>query len=495
VKKHPWFICALSSALFAGVALGEVKVTVDHNTGDKATPAFKFDNVPSPAKVNAAINAKFRVTMGDQDENGGGADVLHDGKLPTEEDQPTSNFFFSQGSKGGRFVVDLGSEIEIKQINSYSWHADTRAPQVYKVSGSNDLKGEWKQIADVDTRPKSGAVGGQYGVSIADADGTLGKYRYLRFDVSSTENDDQFGNTFYSEIDVIDKNELIGAGVDKAVAAGTSIFHVVDPPCEIVIDTSGAPDLKEWVDTKLGPTLVEWYPKIVKMLPSDGYQPPTRFTVLLRPGSGVAATGGTRITANSGWLKSEINREAVGAIVHEEVHVVQQYGYGRTTFARRRGGATTQPAGAPATPRPRGTGNPTWLVEGIADYVRWWYYEPDGPRRYPARYSIVRAGGRGRRGGAATRPATQVAAAAPTSRPTSYDGSYTISANFLMYVAQKYDKNIVQEMNAAMRELRYDPELWVKYTGKTVEQLGAEWNAQLPDRGGKPSAGMKPTLD
>lgn len=486
MKIHPWLICAIGSALFAGVALGDVKVTVAHNTGDKATPAFKFDDVPSPAKLNAATGAKFRITTGEQDENGGAPDVLHDGKLPTEEDQPTSNFFFSQGSKGGRLVVDLGAEIDITQINSYSWHTDTRAPQVYKVSGSNDPQGEWKQIADVDTRPKSGAVGGQYGVSIADTDGTLGKYRYLRFDVSSAENDDPFGNTFFSEINVIDKNELIGAATDKAVAAGTSVFHVVDPPCEILIDTSGAPDLKEWVDTKLGPTLVEWYPKIVKMLPSDGYQPPKNFTVLIhpeRPGS-VAATGGTRITANSAWLKSEIGREAVGAIVHEEVHVVQQYGYGRMTFARRRGGATTQPAGAAATPRPRATGNPTWLVEGIADYVRWWYYEPDSPRRYPARFTVVRAA-RNRRGGAATQPATRVAAA-PTTRPTSYDGSYTISANFLMYVSQKYDKNIVIEMNAAMRELRYDPELWTKYTGKTVEQLGAEWNAQLPDRAGRP---------
>jgi hypothetical protein len=42
-------------------------------------------------------------------------------------------------------------------------------------------------------------------VSISDTDGALGKYRYLLFDVSSTENDDDFGNTFYSEIDVIEQ--------------------------------------------------------------------------------------------------------------------------------------------------------------------------------------------------------------------------------------------------------------------------------------------------
>jgi hypothetical protein len=76
--------------------------------------------------------------------------------------------------------------------------------------------------------------------------------------------------------------------------------------------------------------------------------------------------------------------------------------------------------------------------------------------------------------------------AGPTTRLTSYDEAYTVSANFLMYVANHYDKNIVVEMNAAMRELRYSPDLWVKYTGKTAEELGKEWNAQLPEKAGKP---------
>jgi hypothetical protein len=226
------------------------------------------------------------------------------------------------------------------------------------------------------------------------------------------------------------------------------VFHSHNPDCEITIDTSAAPDLKEWVETKLGPTLAEWYPKICEMLPSDGYTPPKSFSVVLRPERGVAATGGTRVSANSDWLKRELNREAVGAIVHEEVHVVQQYGYGG---ARRRA-ATTQPAGAPARrPTTRPVGNPGWLVEGVADYIRWWYYEPDSPRRYPN----------------------------PKGRNTRYDGSYTITANFLHWVAGKYDKDIVKQMNAAMRERRYSPDLWREYTGKTLEELGTEWKASL----------------
>ena len=40
----------------------------------------------------------------------------------------------------------------------------------------------------------------------------LGNYRYLLFDISATENDDPFGNTFYSEIDVVPSG-IAAAGV------------------------------------------------------------------------------------------------------------------------------------------------------------------------------------------------------------------------------------------------------------------------------------------
>jgi hypothetical protein len=55
----------------------------------------------------------------------------------------------------------------------------------------------------VDTRPRQGEGGGQYGVSITDASGVLGKYRYLLFVCVATEADDDWGNTFYSEVDVV----------------------------------------------------------------------------------------------------------------------------------------------------------------------------------------------------------------------------------------------------------------------------------------------------
>ena len=117
--------------------------------------------------------------------------------------------------------MDLGRAIEVAHINSYSWHPGSRAPQLYRVWGSDgsdpkfnaqpkanlDPRGcGWKMIATVDTRSSDESKDvGQFGVSVTDASGTLGKFRYLLFDCYVTEVADDFGNTFYSEIDVVAK--------------------------------------------------------------------------------------------------------------------------------------------------------------------------------------------------------------------------------------------------------------------------------------------------
>ncbi|HEY7116838.1 MAG TPA: hypothetical protein VH475_09640 [Tepidisphaeraceae bacterium] len=202
-------------------ARADVKVTVDHNDNDHATAEFKFKTVPAPAKDDAAAKAKVSIVSGEKDDNGGDVDKVTDGKLPGEQDQPEENFFFNAGTEGGRLLIDLAKAIEIKQVNTYSWHPNTRGPQFYKLyaaegseqgfngqpkAGTDPAKAGWKLIASVDTRAKQGAEGGgQYGVSLADPAGAIGKYRYLLFDMYRTEADDDFGNTFYSEIDVIEQ--------------------------------------------------------------------------------------------------------------------------------------------------------------------------------------------------------------------------------------------------------------------------------------------------
>src|SRR5687768_4553778 len=111
----------------------DVKLIVEGNNGDTATADFKFENVGSPSRSDAANRAKFTILRGQRDTNGGELDQLNDGRLPSNDDEPGANFFFTAGSEGGRILVYLGDTIEIQKINTYSWHSDTRGPQVYKL--------------------------------------------------------------------------------------------------------------------------------------------------------------------------------------------------------------------------------------------------------------------------------------------------------------------------------------------------------------------------
>jgi len=208
------------SACLALAASAQIRITIDHNTGAAATSEFKFPRVPSPARDDAASQAKLTLVDGQLDSNGANLTALIDGMLPTSEDEPGANVFFNARSFGGRFRIDFGSAIEIAQVNSYSWHPSARGPQLYKLYASEGSEAGlnlspkrgvdpatcgWKFVATVSTIPQRGDDGGQYGVSITDQSGSLGKYRYLLFDCWVTEAADDFGNTFYSEIDVVVK--------------------------------------------------------------------------------------------------------------------------------------------------------------------------------------------------------------------------------------------------------------------------------------------------
>lgn len=206
--------------LFLAVAAhAQVRITIDQNDNKTANAEYKFQRVPSPARNDAA--AKAILTLVDAEADGNSADigVLTDGLLPDAEDQPRRNFFLNTGTGGGRLRMDLGSVMAIAQINSYSWHSNSRGPQVYRVWASDGAdpnfnpapkgtidpaKCGWKSIAIVDTRTDE-EDGGQYGVSISDVSGSLGKFRYLLFDLYPVEVADNSGNTFYSEIDVVAK--------------------------------------------------------------------------------------------------------------------------------------------------------------------------------------------------------------------------------------------------------------------------------------------------
>ena len=453
MKSRAIFIVGASTVLMFAMALhAEFKTIADHNRNEHATSDFKFKNVPSPSKSDAATKAKFTIVDGRRDVNGGDVDKLHDGKIPTDEDQPAENFFFNAGTDGGQLLVDLGDTIDIKQVNTYSWHPNTRGPQVYKLYASDGnaddftaqpKKGTdpetcgWKLVARIDTRSKESENGGQYGVSISDSGGTIGKYRYLLFDISRTEATDPFGNTFYSEIDVVDTHTPAVVATPATEPAGEPRREIVEADggkYRITIDTTETPDLTEWAHKELSPVVRQWYPKIVKMLPSKDYQAPTRVSITFSPRMrGVAATSGTRVRCGPGWFRRNLQGEAKGAVVHELVHVVQQYGRARRT-------------------NPNATRTPGWLVEGIADYIRWFLYEPETRGAEVTNRNISRA---------------------------RYDASYRITGNFLNWVTETYDHDIARKLNAAARQGKYNEDLWKTYTGHTVQELGDEWKQSL----------------
>lgn len=188
----------------------------------------------------------------------------------------------------------------------------------------------------------------------------------------------------------------------------------------ITVDTSDVPELRDYAARVQG-VADEWYPRLVADLPSDGFIAPTKITIVFRHDyDGVAATSGERIVASADYFTK--HPDDLGAFVHELAHVAQHYTRGD---------------------------RPGWLVEGIADYLRFYRYEP-----------------------AARRPHLNPQRAR-------YDDSYQTSAAFLDWAQRTFDANLVIELNAACREGRYDESLWQRRTGRTLQQLGDEWHASL----------------
>jgi len=206
----------ISISLMLMLLFSDGKVTFEHNSNSVANREFKFKSIASPARDDAAANAKLTLIDGDLDQGSAELASLVDGKLPHDEDEPGTNVFFRAGSSGGRFRMDLATAIDIAQVNTYSWHPSSRGPQLYKLyaadgsdpkfnpdpkRGIDPASCGWKLIALVSTLPQQGDDGGQYAASVSN----IGEYRHLLFDCYVTELYDNWGNTFYSEIDVIRK--------------------------------------------------------------------------------------------------------------------------------------------------------------------------------------------------------------------------------------------------------------------------------------------------
>jgi hypothetical protein len=68
--------------------------------------------------------------------------------------------------------------------------------------------------------------------------------------------------------------------------------------------------------------------------------------------------------------------------------------------------------------------------------------------------------------------------AAPASQQAG-DCWLRVFATFLNYVCEKYDKELVKKLNAAMRQGKYSDDLFKDATGKTLQELDDEWRTTL----------------
>ncbi|CAN5439473.1 hypothetical protein BH11PLA2_BH11PLA2_24200 [soil metagenome] len=190
-------------------------------------------------------------------------------------------------------------------------------------------------------------------------------------------------------------------------------------PVEFTLDVADAPELKVWA-TKAIRVCERHYFMINEELKSDDYKPRTVILLSFKKDyKGVAEAGGGRIKGSVDYFKK--HPDDVGALVHETAHVVQNY---------------------------RTRNNPGWLVEGIADYIRFYKYEANKPKPL----SPERA---------------------------KFDGSYRTTAAFLDYLATTHNKEIVKKLNTAMRDGEYSADLFKKYTTKPLAELDEDWKKSL----------------
>ena len=180
--------------------------------------------------------------------------------------------------------------------------------------------------------------------------------------------------------------------------------------------------IHEWVG-KAAKLAVEWYPKLDKLLESDGYMPPKEITIIFKKMDGVAYSSGTTVVISADWIRRQPGD--FGMVAHELVHIVQSY--------------------------PRRTG-PGWVTEGIADYIRHAHYEPEAPMR---RVNPDQA---------------------------KYTDAYQITAGFFIWIEKTYDKEFVKKLNIAMRERTYSDDLFEKYTGKKLDDLWTEYVVVLREQ-------------
>jgi len=119
---------------------------------------------------------------------------------------------------------------------------------------------------------------------------------------------------------------------------------------DISVDTSEATDLKAYGE-KAKTLMRRWFPMLQNLMTSPSYRPVTKINVKFpKEDRGIFASG-NYIEVPAQYLRN--NPSDWGVFIHEMTHVIHQ--------AR----------------------CPGWVVEGMAEWTRRWFYEPKSTRKPP----------------------------------------------------------------------------------------------------------------
>jgi len=179
-----------------------------------------------------------------------------------------------------------------------------------------------------------------------------------------------------------------------------------------LIITNNDGSVNTTIRDKMVKVFFQVYPKLVNRF---NPQAPTTVYFIIDPTyTGVAyATGGATVYYSANYLKS--NPNDIDVVTHEVMHVVQAYANGLG-----------------------------WLTEGLADYARFTY----GIDNTAANWALP-----------------------PYAPGQNYTDSYRVTARFLVWLDKKYSPAVINELDANLRAGTYQADVWVKLTGKTLNDL------------------------
>jgi hypothetical protein len=191
-------------------------------------------------------------------------------------------------------------------------------------------------------------------------------------------------------------------------------------PVTVTVDASEAPELEAWGERAKAICEAQ-YPILCEMLDSEGFVPAANVAIVFKKEMHApAATGGDVIHVSARHVSR--HPDDFGMMVHELVHVVQAY--------------------------PPSKADMGWLTEGIADYIRYYVYEPGSDR---SRIDTTKA---------------------------SYRDGYRTTAAFLNFLIQTRDREIIQKLNSRMRRGECDDSSFKALLGEGLEDLWDDFIAR-----------------